>query len=87
MIHLTYHAVERAMQRFSWDKDKLYEKALSSLSEGIFVLHDEVLREIFLVNCQYKGGLPYAYEGVVFVFDEDRLITVYPITGHGTVRS
>ena len=86
MITLTWHSIIRAQERFKWDRDVLMNKALSALNDGIYMLSDETLRDIFLRNVEMSGSLLYLHEGVVFVFDEVRLITVYPITGHGTTK-
>ena len=82
-IWITKHAVDRALERFGWDTHKLFNQAIKSLNDGLYVLDDETLYPMFIESATYGGGLPYMYEGVVFVFDEDRLITVYPISGRG----
>lgn len=49
----------------------------------MYALHDEAMREIIYKTRKYNGGIPYLHKGAVFVYVEDRLITVYTITGAG----
>lgn len=82
-IKITNHARKRAQERMGWDKKQLKIVASEAVTEGVYALHDETMREIMYKTCKYNGGIPYLYKGAVFVFVEDRLITVYTITGAG----
>jgi len=86
MIKLTKHALMRAKERFNWTRKMLNDKALLSLEEGIFVPFDEVLKVMFNNNIKREGSMLYYNEGVIFIFDDNILITVYAITGHGTTK-
>lgn len=94
-LHLTVHAKKRAFERYEWSDLILHKKAIDALEQGIFVMHDEILKDMFVTSSiahaivnQHKYGqcLLYLNEGVIFVFDEDRLITVFPLNGRGTGR-
>jgi tartrate dehydratase beta subunit/fumarate hydratase class I family protein len=79
-MEITRHAEIRAHERFGWDCAELRRKAELSLTDGIYIFFDEVLENIF-ESCKKNGGLPYYYEGAVFVFDGIKLVTVYPLMG------
>lgn len=79
-MEITRHAEIRAHERFGWDCAELRRKAELSLTDGIYIFFDEVLESIF-ASCKKNGGLPYLHGGVIFVFDDEKLVTVYPING------
>jgi hypothetical protein len=79
-MEITRHAEIRAFERFGWNCLELKNKAELSLTDGMYIFFDEVLEEIFS-SCKKNGGLPYLYEGVIFVFDGIKLVTVYPLNG------
>lgn len=86
---LTNHAIKRAHERYGWNERELHSQAKLSLEEGLYVLGDEVLREIFIKSVIYNSSfnknwgscMLYANKGIIFVFDEDRLVTVFPLNG------
>jgi hypothetical protein len=82
MISVTAHAVERGTERFNWSKSQLIAKSITALEVGHLITDDPFLVELFHRTVQYyKHNIYYYNEGVVFVFDDDRLITVFPLTG------
>ena len=81
-FYMTKHAVERALERFGWDFNTLKSNAEEALREGIFLLHDDALGPLFY-TCKDDGGMPYLSKGVVYIFVDDKLITVYNINGKG----
>ena len=83
-IYITKHARDRAFERFGWHYWQLKDQAVKSLTEGSYVMYEEVLRDLFEKSCIARETLPYLLDGVVFIFKENVLITVYSITGRGT---
>lgn len=81
-MNITRHAILRAQERFGWDCDELKRKAHLSLTDGIYVFFDDMLSLVF-DSCKCKKGLIYYNEGVVFVFIDAVLLTVYPINERG----
>lgn len=80
-IKISDHAKERAYERFGIDASQLKFFANKSLNEGIDVFQDPVLRDIFLAKSKkHEPSGIYLLEGKVFVFKEDVLITVYPLS-------
>lgn len=80
-IILTNHAIERAYERFGWDRDKLMSMSIKAVSHGMFMLHDDVLRPMWLNISLCKRSIPYMVDGVVFVFTDNIVRTVYPLNG------
>ena len=81
-VIISRHAQLRALQRTQITCHRaLGSMAVRSLSEGIDILGDPVLRELALKRAVRHGdhGL-YAIEGIVFVFKEDTVVTVFPIS-------
>jgi hypothetical protein len=80
-ILITRHAQERAAERtVIASSEELADKAFRSLTEGIDVLADPILRELAIKNAlmNENDGL-YCLEGVVFVYKEATVVTVYPV--------
>jgi hypothetical protein len=80
-IRVSAHAQDRAAQRTSIkDAAQLCEKAYLSLTEGIDALGDPALRELCLARAKKNQNCGmYAFEGIVYIFKEATLTTVYPI--------
>jgi len=79
-IKITLHAVKRAKTRFNWSKNLLFQKAIESLNSGLLIINDEFLTALYRQVTYYNPhSFLYYYEGIVFVFDEDKLVTVYPL--------
>lgn len=75
------HARERAYERFNMDASQLKFYANKSLNDGIDVFQDPSLRDMFLEKSEDKepSGI-YLLEGKVYVFKDDVLVTVYPLS-------
>jgi hypothetical protein len=80
-LNITKHAAERAALRFGWDVNTLYIKAILALEEGLLAIDDEFLADLFKYTTKNQTGIIYYHDGAVFIFDEDRVITVYSING------
>jgi hypothetical protein len=80
-VKISDHARERAYERFKIDASQLKFLANKALDAGIDVFQDETLRDMFLEKSENKNpsGI-YLYEGIVYVFIDDILITVYPLS-------
>lgn len=81
-IIVTAHAKDRALVRFGWSVGELVNKAISALYEGMLPSEDEFLADLYedtMINNPHS--VLYYHEGVVYVFDEDRLVTLYGLTG------
>lgn len=83
-IVVTAHAQSRAIQRgLAKTADEIVDLASKCISDGVDVFADPTLRE--LVNERmYKfnklgTSAMYALNGIVFIFNEDRVVTVIPI--------
>lgn len=87
-VNVTRHAAKRAQERFSWSKNELATKASLALNKGTLVTEDEYLKDLFKNTLVFnKHSLLYYHDGVVFVFDEDRLVTIYPLTGRYSTKN
>lgn len=81
-IKLTLHSIERARERFNLRPSELKRLAEESLDQGSDVFSDEFLRPIFLrkiKNYENTSGI-YYHQGIFFIFVDDFLATVYPIS-------
>ena len=91
-IKLTRHAIERGKERLNLGPKDLKQHAIGSLGDdGIDALADETLRP-YLIKSAIKHGASgmYLYRNGVFVFKDDCLVTVYPlswITQKGSIAS
>jgi len=79
-INISVHAQVRAFSRTKLNSAiTLAHEAYESLENGIDVMADETLRPMY----ESRGNVPccgvYARKGIVFVFVEETLVTVYPI--------
>jgi len=80
LINVTQHAMEMGKKRFNLDFSTLAKLAEDSLNEGIDALHDEVFRPMCLAKAKkYNASGMYCYKGIIFVFIEQHLVTVYPL--------
>lgn len=79
-IKVSYHAKERARSRLGMTPKELKKAALLSLEEGIDALADETLRPLVLRKAIRNDSFMYLYQGAVFIFKEDTLVTVYPVS-------
>ena len=55
-----------------------------ALSEGVYALHDDTMREIMLKTSRTNDSIPYLFMGAVFIYVDERLVTIYSITGAGS---
>lgn len=80
-VKISEHARQRAYERFNMDASQLKFYSNKALDEGIDVFQDEALREMFLEKSENKNpsGI-YLFEGVCYVFSDDVLVTVYPLS-------
>jgi len=81
-IKLTSHSIQRAKERFKLLPSELRRLAEESLDKGSDVFSDDFFRPIFLKkvkNHENTSGI-YYYEGIFFIFVDDFLTTVYPIS-------
>lgn len=81
-INITEHSKKRAKLRFGLSSKKLKKLAVMSLSEGIDVFSDPILRPFFLkkvIKHPETSGI-YYYQGILFFFSDDYLTTVYPLS-------
>jgi hypothetical protein len=87
-INVTAHAREQAFTRFGWNMKLLLAKAVSALEHGITPSQDEFLAHLYEDTMQANPhSILYYYEGVMFIFDEDRLVTLYGLTGRYRKRN
>lgn len=81
-IKLTYHAIQRGKERLGLKAKTLKEHALKSLTEeGMDALADETLRPYLIKRAKKHdcSGI-YLYRNGVFIFKDEYLVTVYPIS-------
>lgn len=82
MILITKHAERRANERFGWNAQQLHDQAHRSLEHGVIIVEDDFLMDLFRRTIQYNpNSVLYFHDGIVFVFDDERLVTLYPING------
>jgi hypothetical protein len=81
-IKISSHSIERAFERTTIKtRSELATLAFESLEEGIDVLGDPTLREMCYRNAVKNHNCgTYAHKGIVFIFREDILVTVYPMS-------
>lgn len=83
-LKITRHAIKRAKERFGMNYKELQIKASLSLTDGIDAMADPTLREMCINKFDlYDISGIYLYQNVVYIFIDDRLITVYPISWIG----
>ena len=82
-INLTNHAINRAAERFGWSSLELEKQAILSINIGISCVDDEFLQYLFLDKGLRTNAIHYLLKGIIFVFCNDKLVTLYPITGYG----
>ena len=82
MVFITHHAEKRASERFGWTWSHLYDQANKSVSDGLLIIDDPFLMELFKYTLEYRpNAILYMYKGAIFVFCDDRLVTIFPIDG------
>ena len=82
-IQLSFHSKERAKERMSWSSGKLRKEASQALNNGIIASDDPFLKEIYKRNLSCSNGVPYYYNGIIYVFVGSLLVTVYPLSTAG----
>lgn len=77
---LTQHAKERAWERARMDASRSLYCANKSLDEGHSVAHDPTLRPyIEYAIKKYNPSGMYLFEGNVYIFQENTLVTFYSV--------
>lgn len=80
-IKITDHARKRAFERMRMDFSQLKYNANKSLDHGIDIFQDEMLRDLGLKKLRnHNPSGMYLLEGNIYVFVDDVLVTVYPLT-------
>lgn len=79
-IYITAHAEMRAKQRLQMNFKDLCQDAFDSLEKGIDALGDPTLRDMVIDRAVRHGASGiYAYKGVLYIFVENAVVTVYPL--------
>lgn len=79
-IIISRHARERGQERFGASSKQIREWAVKSLTEGIDILSDETLRPMAINKARkYNASGMYMFEGRVFIFVDNIVVTVYPV--------
>lgn len=80
-IELTLHAIQRGKERLGLNARELRDHALKSLTEGTDALSDETLRPYLIRRAlRHESSGIYLYRNGVFIFKDQYLVTVYPIS-------
>ena len=81
-VKLTTHSIQRAKERFNLSQKVLRQYAHEALEQGVDVFSDPHLRPIFMnkiKNHPETGGI-YYFQGMFFVYIDDSLATIYPLS-------
>lgn len=78
-IRISRHAIMRAKERFGLGVMEIAQKAYSSLTDGVDALGCPILRPMCIYAAKKKkaSGI-YLFEGILFVFKDDVVVTVMP---------
>lgn len=80
-IRISLHAQQRGRERLGLSVRQLKESAISSLENGIDAMSDESLRPGLIKSAlKHNASGIYLFQNGVFIFKEDTLVTVYPIS-------
>ena len=88
-IIVTTHAKERGRERFHLSAEELATLAALSLDseDSIDVLHDPTLRPLAINSAlRHDASGMYSFRGIVFIFRNQYLVTVYPVSWLGMNR-
>lgn len=80
-INVTRHAVERFNERIrKAGRTEIQKLAFKALNEGIVATLDETIRPMILTRCERYNSVAYMFEGAVYIFIDETLTTIYPIS-------
>lgn len=78
-IIISKHAEYRARTRLNWDLRELKDQAEEAIYSGALMVYDNTYGTEWRKVCATYGNnsLPYYNNGVIFIFIDDKLITVF----------